>query len=305
MEEGRGGEGRRRAENRGGRRGKGEGGEEEENKESEGSLTRVGAVEQKQASLDEEVRGRDKRRVCVLLQIAIERLGGPSFSEALQRRGSTGVQGLALRATSGPVRHVRVQEEANKHQTLRPPRLHHGRLRRAYARVAFVCQGCGRLRGLALEHLTRDSPAEQNPARDQEELGQEVLGDVCGDRREEGRLQEVLRAVLEEHQARHPRGFDESGEGCRAHALPHVEVRRRADQSEGVRGPHEGGPERYLLHHWRQRRSGLFLPLLGNVAEEGSGGALHGGPHRRIRSPAAQGIRWEKAEVDYQGRSRR
>merc|ERR1712032_1793147 len=52
-QEGRGGEGRRRAENRGGRRGKGEGGEEEENKESEGSLTRVGAVEQKQASLDE------------------------------------------------------------------------------------------------------------------------------------------------------------------------------------------------------------------------------------------------------------
>merc|ERR1712032_644361 len=179
MEEGRGGEGRRRAENRRSRRGKGEGGEEEKNKESEGGLTRVGAVEQKQASLDAEVRGRDERRVCVLLQIAIERLGGPSFSEALQRRGSAGVQSLALRATSGPIRHVRVQEEANEHQTLRPPRLHHGRLRRAYARVAFVCQGCGRLRGLAPEHLTRDSPTEQNIARDQEKLGQEVFGEIA------------------------------------------------------------------------------------------------------------------------------
>merc|ERR1712032_692736 len=64
---------------RGGGRGQegrgGEGGEEEKNKESEGSLTRVGAIEQKQASLDAEVRGRDERRVCVLLQIAVELLG--------------------------------------------------------------------------------------------------------------------------------------------------------------------------------------------------------------------------------------
>merc|ERR1712032_1572341 len=199
MEEGRGGEGRRRAENRRSRRGKGEGGEEEENKESEGSLTRVGTVEQKQASLDAEVRRRDERRVCVLLQIVIQRLGGPSVSEAFQRRGSTRVQGPALRATSGPIRHVRVEKETNEHQTLCPPRLYHGRLRRAHAGVAFVCQGRGRLRGLAPEHLTRDSPAEQNSARDQKELGQEVLGDVCRDCREEGRLQEVLRAVLEEH----------------------------------------------------------------------------------------------------------
>merc|ERR1712032_890863 len=194
MEEGRGGEGRRRAENRRSRRGKGEGGEEEKNKESEGSLARVGAVEQKQASLDAEVRRRDKRRICVLLQIAIERLGGPSVSEALQRGGSARIQGIALCAAAGPIRHVRVQEKTNEHQALCPPRLYHGRLRRAHARVAFICQGCGGLRGLAPEHLARDSAAEQDFARDQEELGQKMLGNVCRDRREEGRLQEVLRA---------------------------------------------------------------------------------------------------------------
>merc|ERR1712032_1456030 len=74
----------------------------------------------------------------------------------------------------------------------------------------------------------------------------------------------------------------------------HVEVRRRADQSEGVRGPDEGRAERHLLHHGRQCRGSLVLSLLGDIAEEGIGGALHGGPHRRVCCPAVQGIRWEK-----------
>merc|ERR1712003_9714 len=55
-------------------------GDEEDKKDEEGKEGDEPKIEE----VDEEVRGRDKRRVCVLLQIAIERLGGPSFSEALQ-----------------------------------------------------------------------------------------------------------------------------------------------------------------------------------------------------------------------------
>ena len=40
--------------------------------------------------------------------------------------------------------------------------------------------------GLPPEHLARDSAAEQDHAHDQGELGEEVLGNVCGDCGEEG-----------------------------------------------------------------------------------------------------------------------
>ena len=50
---------------------------------------------------------------------------------------------------------------------------------------------CGRLRRSSIEHLSRDLATEQDLASDQEELGEEVPGDVRRNCREEGWLQEV------------------------------------------------------------------------------------------------------------------
>merc|ERR1711920_568064 len=90
---------------------------------------------------------------------------------------------------------------------------------------------------------SRDPAAEQDPARDQEEPRQKVPRDVCGNCREEGRLQEILRAVRQVPQAWRARGFHQPHQGRGALALPHLEVRGRDDQPEGVRRPHEGGAE--------------------------------------------------------------
>merc|ERR1712187_825105 len=49
--------------------------------------------------------------------------------------------------------------------------------------------------GFPTEHLARDTAAEQDLACDQEEPCEEVPRDVCGDRREKGRLQKVLRTI--------------------------------------------------------------------------------------------------------------
>merc|ERR1712196_367671 len=117
------------------------------------------------------------------------------------------------------------EEEAQQHQVVRAPRLHHGRLRGADPGVAQLRQGRRGLGGLAAQHLARDAPAEQDPPRDQEEPREEVPRDVHGDHGEEGRLQEVLRAVLEELEARHPRGLDEPREVGGSPPLPDVQVR--------------------------------------------------------------------------------
>ena len=45
---------------------------------------------------------------------------------------------------------------------------------------------CGRLRRSSIEHLSRDLATEQDLASDQEELGEEVPGDVRRNCREEG-----------------------------------------------------------------------------------------------------------------------
>merc|ERR1712190_181765 len=124
-EEGRGGQRGRRAEDRGGRRGEGEGGEEKEDEEGEGSLARVGAAQQEQTAVDAKVRGRDQRGVCLLLQVPVQRLGGPPGCEALQRRGPARVPRAALRTSQGSLRFVRIQEETQQYQALRPACFHH------------------------------------------------------------------------------------------------------------------------------------------------------------------------------------
>merc|ERR1711959_146891 len=91
-----GGRGWRRAEDRGGRRG-GEGGEEEEDEEGEGGDPRLGAAEQEQAALDAQGRGGDDRGVCCVLQVLVERLGGPLVGETLLGGGAARVQGAAVR----------------------------------------------------------------------------------------------------------------------------------------------------------------------------------------------------------------
>merc|ERR1719235_618038 len=219
-----GGRGWRRAEDRGGRRGR-EGGEEEEDEEGEGGDPRLGAAEQEQAALDAQGRGSHHGGVRFLLQGAVERLGGPPLREAFLGRGPARVQGAPLRAAPRALRPLRVEEEAQQHQVVRAPRLHHGRLRGADPGMAQLRQGGRGLGGLAAQHLARDAPAEQDPPRDQEEPREEVPRDVHGDHGEEGPLQEVLRAVLEELEAWHPRGLDEPREVGGPPPLPDFEVR--------------------------------------------------------------------------------
>merc|ERR1712003_423199 len=119
------------AEDRGGRRGEGEGGEEKEDEEGERSLARVGTAQQEQTAVDAKVRGRDQRGVRLLLQVPVQRLGGPPGCETLQRRGAARIPCAALRTAQGSLRPVRIQEKAQQYQALRPAGFHHGRLRRA------------------------------------------------------------------------------------------------------------------------------------------------------------------------------
>ena len=104
---------------------------------------------------------------------------------------------------------------------------------------------------LPAQHLPRDAPAEQDPQGDQEEHRQEVPRDVQRDRREQGRLHQVLRVLRQEPQARHPRGCAEPQQARRAPPLPLHQVWRGDDLAQGLRHAHEGGPEGHLLHHRR------------------------------------------------------
>merc|ERR1712078_803059 len=88
-----------------------------------------GPDEQAEAHLDAHPRRDHPRRVRRLLQVPLQRLGGPPRGEALLRRGPARVQERALRAQARALRHVRRQEEGEQHQAVRAPRLHHGQLR--------------------------------------------------------------------------------------------------------------------------------------------------------------------------------
>ena len=130
--------------------------------------------------------GCDEWRVRELLQVIVQRLGGPPRSEAFQRGGSAWVPCPAFCPSQGAVWSLRDQEEEEQHQAICPPRLHHGWLRGAHARMAELCEGRRGFWGSSSKHLSRDFATEQDLASDQEEPCQEVPGDVCGDCREEG-----------------------------------------------------------------------------------------------------------------------
>ena len=59
--------------------------------------------------------------------------------------------------------------------------------------------------------------------------------------------------------------------------LEHVSVKEYVER--------EGGPEGHLLHHWQAACGGVALP--GAAQEARPGGAVPGGPHRRVRVAAA------------------
>ena len=81
----------------------------------------MGAAEQEQAVVDAEVGGRDKRGVCILLQVSLQRLGGPPGGEALLRGGPAGVPRAALLPVDGAVGALagHVQREGEERQALR------------------------------------------------------------------------------------------------------------------------------------------------------------------------------------------
>merc|ERR1711916_175294 len=76
---------------------------------------------------------------------------------------------------------------------------------------------------------------------------------------------------------------------------------RRDDLVQGLRDAHARVAEGHLLHHRREQGGGRVVALPGGAQEEGLRGALHGGPHRRVRRAAAQGLRRQEARVRHQG----
>ncbi len=103
----------------------------------------------------------------------------------------------------------------------------------------------------APEHQSRDPAAKQDVEGQQEELEQKGL--------EKNLIKkglEMFAGIAEKK--------DESDKRCRIDAIPHVQVRCRNDQPQGVRGPQERGTVRHLLHRGREYRSGF----LGDPSQE-------------------------------------
>merc|ERR1711943_174902 len=161
------------------------------------------------------------------------------------------------------VRPLRAEEEEHgAHQALRPPRLHHGQLRGPHPRVAHLRQGRGGQRGPAAQHLARDAAAEQDPQGDQEEHRQEVHRALRRDPGERGGLQEVLRAVRQERQARRARGLGQPRQALGAAHVPLDQVGRRADLAQGLHLAHARVAEGHLLHHGETKKAVETSPFI-------------------------------------------
>ena len=110
---------RSRRSRRGGRK------EGEEDQEDQGDQDRGGGAQQAEANLDPQPRGHHPGGVCLLLQVPLQRLGGPPCRQALLCRGSARVPRHPLRSQACSLRPLRDQEDQEQHQALRPPCLHH------------------------------------------------------------------------------------------------------------------------------------------------------------------------------------
>merc|ERR1711907_165582 len=119
--------------------------DEDEEEDRERGVTRVGADEQAEATVDEEPRRHHQGGVRNLLQAHQQRLGGSPRCQALLRRGSARVQGCALRAQACTFRHVRTNQEEDQREAVRAPCLHHRQLRGPHSGVPLLCQGHCRL----------------------------------------------------------------------------------------------------------------------------------------------------------------
>merc|ERR1711998_688503 len=102
-------------------------------------------------------------------------------------------------------------------------------------------------------NISRDAAAEEHP--------QEVHRGLRRDPGEHGGLQEVLRAVLQEPQARHPRGLGQPRQAGRPAHVRLDQERRRDDVAQGLRVAHAGVAEGHLLHHGRVEEGGRGLAL--------------------------------------------
>merc|ERR1719431_936948 len=123
---------------------------------------------------------------------------------------------------------------------------------RQSSRVPRLRQGRGGQRGPAPQHLQGDAPAEQDPQGDQEEPGQEGDGADRGDCRGQGQLQEVLRAVQQEPEARHPRGLHQQEEARELPQVPHLGLRGRAREPRRLRDEDSTNRKKlasYLRYH--------------------------------------------------------
>eukprot|EP00166_Cyanidium_caldarium_P003401 ctg_328.g252 len=199
-----------------------EGQEEEE----EGQGARVGAAEQDQGFVAAQAGGDHQGGVRVVLQGHHQRLGGAPGGEALHHRGPDSVHWGVVLPAARAVRPVRAAQEDEQHQAVRAARVHHGQLRRTHPGVPELCEGRGRLGGSAAEHLARDAAAEQDPQGDAQEHREKVHGDVQRHRREQGGLQDLLRAVQQEPQAGHPRGHHQPHQAGGSAALLLEQVAR-------------------------------------------------------------------------------
>merc|ERR1712216_266438 len=90
---------------------------------------------------------------------------------------------------------------------------------------------------------------------------QEVHRALRRDPGERGGLQEVLRAVWQERQARHPRGLGQPRQALGAAHVPLDQVGRRADVAQGLHLAHARVAEGHLLHHRRDQEGRRDLAL--------------------------------------------
>merc|ERR1712224_383468 len=102
---------------------------------------------------------------------------------------------------------------------------------------------------------------------DQEEHCQEVHRALRRDPGECGGLQEVLRAVWQERQARHPRGLGQPRQAVGAAHVPLDQVGRRADVAQGLHLAHARVAEGHLLHHRRDQEGRRDFALHREVQE--------------------------------------
>merc|ERR1711968_212272 len=95
--------------------------------------------------------------------------------------------------------------------------------------------------------------------------------------------------------------FDEPRQDRQAHALQLDQVGRGAHEPRRLHRAHDRLAGGHLLRDGRVEARGRELAVPRSPQEEGDGGAVHGRPDRRVRRPAAQGVRGQEAHLGDEG----